>query len=364
MNDSTPAGREKDYLAKSLDVAIRLTLIAVVILSSFRIFGPFLPTLVWGGVIAIALYPVFEKLRSWVGGRAKLASGIFIVVAVGAILVPTVLLGGSLLDGTVRIVKDAEEGTLDVPAPTEQVREWPVIGEKAYLLWESAHRDLQGTMHKMQPQIGNIGRSIVGAVSSLGGALIMTILALIIAGVFMSTAEGAGRASKVIARRLGGEDGPRMVDTAVGTIRSVVKGVILVALIQGLLAAIGLAIAKVPALGLWSVLVVVVAIIQLPPILILGPIAAWVFANGDSTGISVFFLIWSLAVSGADGLLKPMLLGRGVEVPMLVILIGAIGGMLSAGVMGLFIGPVILAIAWELAMMWVEESREPAPAGE
>ena len=364
MNDSTPAAGEKDYLAKSLDVAIRLALIALVIISSFKIFGPFLPTLIWGGVIAIALYPVFEKLLGWVGGRKKLASGIFIIIAVGAVLVPTVMLGDSLLDGTVRLVKGAEEGTLEVPAPTEQVREWPVIGEKTYQLWASAHRDLQGTMHKLQPQIGNVGRSVVGAVSSLGGALVMTILALIIAGIFMSTAEGTSQASKVIARRVGGESGPGMVDTAVGTIRSVVKGVILVALIQGLLSAIGLSIAKVPAVGLWSLLVVVVAIIQLPPILILGPIAAWVFANSDSTGISVFFLIWAIAVSGADGILKPMLLGRGVEVPMLVILIGAIGGMLGAGVMGLFIGPVVLAIAWELMMMWLEESREPASAGE
>ena len=364
MNDSNPAGPEKDYLAKSLDVAIRLALIALIIASSFKIFGPFLPTLLWGGVIAIALYPVFEKLRDWVGGRRKLASGLFVIFALSAVLIPTVLLGGSLLDGTVRLVKNADEGTLDVPAPTQQVKDWPVIGEKSYQLWESAHRDLQGTIQKLQPQIGGIGRAIVGAVTSLGGALIQTILALIIAGVFLSSAEGAGKASKAIARRLGGDDGPRMVDTAVGTIRSVVKGVILVALIQGLLAAAGLAIAKVPALGLWSLLVVVVAIIQLPPILILGPIAAWVFANGDSTAISVFFLVWSLAVSGADGVLKPLLLGRGVEVPMLVILIGAIGGMLSAGVMGLFIGPVILAIAWELSMMWLEESREPAPAGE
>ena len=264
MNDYPPAGAEKDYLGKSLDVAIRLGLIGLIVASSFKIFGPFLPTLVWGGVIAIALFPVFEKLRGWVGGRRKLASGLFIIIAVSAVLVPTVMLGGSLLDGTVRLVKDAEEGTLEVPAPTEQVREWPVIGEKSYQLWASAHRDLQGTIGKLQPQFGNVGRSIVAAVSSLGGALIMTLLSLIIAGVFMSTAENASRASTIIARRVGGENGPRMIDTAVGTIRSVVKGVILVALIQGLLAAIGLAIAKVPALGLWSLLVVVVAIIQLP----------------------------------------------------------------------------------------------------
>ena len=191
------------------------------------------------------------------------------------------------------------------------------------------------------------------------------VLALIIAGILMVSAGNMAKASTVVARRIGGDSGPGMVATAIGTIRSVVKGVILVALIQGLMAAAGLAIASVPAVGLWAALVVVVAIIQLPPILILGPIAAWVFANNDSTGIAIFFLVWSIVVSASDGFLKPILLGRGVQVPMLVILIGAIGGMLSSGVMGLFIGPVILAIAWELLEMWVAEVREDgATAGE
>jgi predicted PurR-regulated permease PerM len=360
MPDS--AVREKDYLGKSLDVAIRLSLIALILLSSFRIFGPFLPTLVWGSVVAVALYPVFLKLQSWVGGKTRLAGTLFIVITLAMILVPTFLLGDSLLDGTVGIVRGAADGTLNIPPPTDQVLEWPIIGEKLHELWSSAHVDLQSTIAKLQPQIGKFGQAIVAGVSDLGKALILTLLAIIIAGILMMSADKMGAASYVVARRIGGESGPGMVDTAIGTIRSVVKGVILVALIQGLLAAIGLAIAGVPAVGLWAALVVVVAIIQLPPILILGPIAAWVFASNDSTGIAIFFLIWSIVVSASDGFLKPLLLGRGVQVPMLVILIGAIGGMLSAGVMGLFIGPVILAIAWELTMMWVDEAREDEEA--
>ena len=361
---SEPAAREKDYLGKSLDVAIRLALIALIVASSLKIFGPFIPTLVWGGVVAIALYPIFLKLEGWVGGKKKLAGGLFIAITLALVLVPTFWLGDSLLDGTVRLVRQATDGTLNIPPPTEQVREWPVIGEKFHALWDSAHTDLQATIEKLQPQIGKFGRSVVAGVSDLGKALILTLLSLVIAGLLMMSAEKMGQASRVLARRIGGESGPSMVETAVGTVRSVVKGVILVALIQGLLSAVGLTIAGVPAVGLWAVLVVVVAIIQLPPILILGPIAAWVFANNESTAIAVFFLIWAMAVSGSDGFLKPLLLGRGVEVPMLVILIGAIGGMLSGGVMGLFIGPVILAIAWQLTMMWVDEEREDPSAAE
>ena len=173
----------------------------------------------------------------------------------------------------------------------------------------------------------------------------------------MVKAEGGSRTARSVARRLAGDTGPPMVDMTIGTVRSVVKGVVLVAMIQGLLAAVGLVVAGVPGVGLWTVLVMMVGVMQLPPILVLGPIAVWVFANNDSTVIAVIFAVWSLFVSVSDGLLKPLLLGRGVPLPMLVILIGAIGGMLRSGLVGLFVGPVILAIFYQLFMNWVHESE-------
>ncbi|RKZ07368.1 AI-2E family transporter, partial [bacterium] len=357
MPNPEPTLQEKDYLAKSLDIAVRLGLLAVIFVASLKIFGPFLPTLIWGSVIAIALYPLFEKLNSSVGGKRKLAGALFIIVTLALVIAPTWWLGGSLLDGTVRLVHEAGEGTLLVPAPTDQVREWPLIGEKAWLLWDSAHRDLSGTIEKLQPQIGDLGRSIVGAVTGLGGAILHTILALIIAGILMISAPGTAQASSILARRLGGDDGPRMVDTAVGTIRSVVKGVILVALIQGLLAAVGLSIAHVPAAGLWAALVIAVAIIQLPPILILLPAAIYVF-SAASTLTAVLFLVFALVVSASDAFLKPLFLGRGMTIPMPVILLGAIGGMMLSGIVGLFIGAVVLALGYELAVAWVKDEEE------
>jgi predicted PurR-regulated permease PerM len=359
---NTPA--ERDYLGKALDIAVRLLVIGIIALAAFRIFSPFLAAVSWGIIIAVALYPLFLKLRSMLGGRNRLTSTLFIIVCLAAILTPTIWLGDSLLDGTIDIVHKAKAGTLQVPPPTEKVKTWPVIGERAYLLWQGAHEDLRGTAEKLQPQLANLGQKIVASVAGLGGAIVLSIFALIIAGILMATAEGGGRVSRSVVVRLAGEDGPAMLALAVGTIRSVVKGVILVGLVQSLLAAIGLVIAGVPAAGLWSLLVLVVAIIQLPPILILGPIIPWVFANNDSTAIAVFFTIWSLLVSSSDSFLKPLFLGRGVKVPMLVILVGAIGGLLQAGVVGLFIGPVILAIAWELFMAWVREDAVAGAASE
>ena len=150
----------------------------------------------------------------------------------------------------------------------------------------------------------------------LGSAIVQSIFALIIAGILMMISEGGGKAANMIATRLAGEDGAAIVDIATGTVRSVVKGVLLVAITQALFAALGMWVAGVPAVGLWALLVLVVAVIQLPPIIILLPISLWVFSVNDNTVVSVGFFIWSMIVSGADGFLKPMFLGRGVAVPM------------------------------------------------
>jgi len=360
------APQERDYLGKALDIAVRLLVIGIILLSAVRIFSPFLSAVVWAIVIAIALYPIYEKIAALVGGRRKVAGALFIVISLALVIVPAWLMTDSLLDATVRIVKKAEAGTLEIPPPTEKVKEWPLIGEKTYALWQSASVDLKGTTDKLQPQLKDFGEKVVSGVAGLGGALLLTIIALIIAGILMMTSEGGGKTARNIAYRLGGDDGPPMVDLTVSTVRSVVKGVILVAMTQAVLSAIGFVIADVPGAGLWTLLVLVVAIIQLPPLIILGPAIPWVWANNDSTGIAIFFTLWALVVSSSDGWLKPLLLGRGVQVPMLVILIGAIGGMMRAGVVGLFIGPVILAIFYQLFKAWVTDDNAPkeAPAKE
>ena len=344
---------ERDYLKKALEIAVRLAVVGLMVLAAFRVFSPFLVTAVWAIIIAITADPLYRTLTRLVGGRAKLACALFITLSLGAVLVPAGLLGDSLLEATVGIVKKAEAGTLVIPAPTEQVKTWPVIGERVHALWYGASVDLEGTIAKLQPQVHDLGQSIVSGVSEIGKAFAQTLLALVIAGLLMLNAEGGSRSARAIAGAVAGDAGPRIIDTGIGTIRSVVKGVVLVALIQGLLAAVGLVVVGVPGAGLWSLLVMIVAIVQLPPLLVLAPVAFWVFANHDSTALAVFFAVWSLLVSISDGVLKPLLLGRGVPVPMLVILIGAIGGMMRSGLIGLFIGPVVLALFHQIFMAWV-----------
>jgi predicted PurR-regulated permease PerM len=349
-----------DYLTKALNIAVHLSVIAIILYSSLKIFSPFLMPVIWGILIAIALHSVFEKMKSALGGRSRLAGAIFIIVTLALLIAPTVWLADSLVDGVRDIGQQLDEGTFEIPPPSESVKRWPVIGESTYNTWFNASVNLEATATKLAPQLKSAGAKFVSAVGGIGAAFIQSIFAIVIAGMLLINSEGAGRTARAIGKQLGGERGIALIDSATMTVRSVVKGVLMVAMIQSFLAAIGLVIAGVPAAGLWALLVLVVAIIQLPPILILGPIAIWVFSANDSTFIAVFFLIWSLIVSGADGPLKAVFLGRGVKVPMLVILIGAIGGMLSSGIIGLFVGAVILSIGYELVTGWFEDTAEAA----
>ena len=353
MNTHNESSRDTSHLDKAFDVAIRLSFVGLIIFWCTKIVAPFFLPVLWGLIISVALYPVFLKLRGWLGGRNTLAGAVFIVVSLAVVLVPTVLLTDSMITGATGLTRNLDAGTLTVPPPADSVKEWPAIGEKTHAVWLQASRNLESVTTKYNDQLKALGAWLVGGVAKLGGAVVQTIFALIIAGVFMMNAIGGGRLAYVFADRVGGEHGRELVNISIGTIRSVVRGVLLVAMIQSLMSAVGFWFAGVEGAGFWAFLVLVLAIVQLPPILILGPIAAYVFSANDSTVVAVIFLVWSLIVSGSDSFLKPMFLGRGVAVPMLIILVGAIGGMIAAGVIGLFIGAVILALGYKLVTVWL-----------
>lgn len=347
---------------RALETAIQLASVAVIVLFAFWTFAPFAMVVIWAAVIAITFNSVFGLLKKGVGGSGKLAMAIFVVLLLAVVIVPVGWLADSFLDAGRDLRAQAEAGTLVVPPPTEKVKDWPVIGDRTYDLWQSASVNLQATAQKMEPQLRAIARKIASSVGSVTRSLVQTVLAILIAGILLMNAEAIAGGARRIARRLGGAQGEELAVLAVATVRSVVKGVVLVALIQGGLAAAGLALAGVPFVGLWALAVTILAVAQLPPLLVLGPIIPWVFAHQDSTAIAIVYTVWSVLVSGSDPFLKMMLLGRGMNVPMPVILIGAIGGMLRAGMVGLFVGPVVLAIFHQLFVAWLQQGERARAA--
>jgi predicted PurR-regulated permease PerM len=231
-----------------------------------------------------------------------------------------------------------------------------VIGDPLADVWTAASEDLQGTLHKYQSQVASVGSRLAGALGGLAMTVLQFVISFIIAAVFLVSASSSKDAATKVATRLAGDDGVAFVRLSELTIRSVAQGVLGIAVIQALASGVGLALAGVPGASLWALVVLFLAIIQLPPLFVMGPAMVYVFGNASTT-TAVIFMVYGLIVSGSDTFLKPLLLGRGVDVPMLVILLGAIGGMMLSGIIGLFVGAVVLALFYQLMVAWLDDGE-------
>ena len=337
----------------AIEIAIRLTLIFLILAWCLKILTPFISLVAWGGIIAVALYKPFLGLTDKLGGRRKLAVTLIAVIGIAIILVPIISLSTSLVDGATKFGTDVSEGMVHIPGPPAYVEEWPIIGKKTFAVWTQASTNFRALLEQYPSQLTAVGKKMISAAAGIGSGVLQFIVSFIIAAVFLLSAEGARGALSKLARRLSGDHGDELLDMSVATIRSVAVGVIGIAFIQALLGGLGMMFVGVPAAGLFAIVILVLAIAQLPPILVLGPVAFYVF-SAESTTVSVIFLIWSIMVSFCDAVLKPLFLGRGVDVPMLVILLGAIGGMITSGIVGLFVGAIVLALGYKLFGVWIE----------
>jgi predicted PurR-regulated permease PerM len=355
MNKPDDERRTLELQTTATEVALRLFLVGGLVLWCFLILEPFLLTLVWAIVLAVALNPMFSWLVSLLGGRRKLAATLFILIGIAALIVPAFLASESFLEGMKWLRDQEAKNAIQVPLPPSNVADWPLIGNQVYELWKQASGNLEATVTRFFPQLKEIGSWLLSTLTGFGVAFLLTIVAIVIAGIFLMYSEGGGKTARAIGARLGGARGEASVDLVTQTIRSVAYGVVGVAAVQACLAAIGLFLADVPAAALWTGLVLILAVAQLPPLIILGPAIVYVIATVDSTLTQVLFTIWSLIVSFSDAFLKPLFLGRGMEIPMLVILIGAIGGLMRAGVIGLFVGAVVLALGYSMFKVWMAD---------
>jgi predicted PurR-regulated permease PerM len=345
----------------AIEVAVYLLLIFAIVAWCLQILMPFVSFILWGTVIAVAIYQPFLKLRSALGGRNKLAVLVFVVLGLGIIILPTWMFAGSLIESAQNLKTSLESGQFDIPPPSDAVASWPVVGERVHEQWSAAAANFEGWLENNSEQIQALVEGALGRAAGIGIAILQFILATLIAAAMLANDEATKAMLRRFFRRLAGDRADEMIDLSAATIRSVAMGVLGIAFIQALLGGAGMVMVGVPAAGLWALFILVLAIAQLPPLLVLLPVIVYVFSTSDSTVVAVLFTIWSLLVSFSDAVLKPMLLGRGVEAPMLVILLGAIGGMMLSGIIGLFLGAVILALGYKLFQMWMS-AGEPEEA--
>ena len=344
---------KNEITSLALEIIIKAVLLGVILFYAFSIIKPFIVLVLWGIIIAVTLSPVIVKLDKTLKPKRSLIITLFTTLLVALLLVPTYMISDSVIDSSQQIAHDLKEGTLVIPAPNDKVKEWPLIGEKVHAFWSGASQDIESTLVTLKPTISEYGGKIVSGVGGVFSAVLQFVVSLIIAAVLLINSESSVRVYHSISRRLVGDRGVEWAELSALTIRSVVQGVIGIAMVQALFMFVGMVVVDVPLAWLWTFVVLFIAIIQVPVLLVVGPIIAYVFSYADPTTATIF-AVYGVIVSASDGFLKPLFLGRGIDIPMLVILLGAIGGMMLSGVLGLFVGAVGLALAYKLFMLWLE----------
>jgi len=363
MNTPDTTVNDRAFLNRTVEATVRLGLIAILVIYCFQIVQPFIIPVVWGVIIAVAVHPNYQWLRRVLGERRTLAATLFVILALVLLIMPTFMLSDTLVTGVTGLARSLSEGAVIIPMPPESVAGWPLIGEPLDKFWRLASVNLAGALGEIGPQLKVLGKWLLSGAAGAGIGILQFVAAIVIAGVILRHDESGKRISYAIARRLAEEHGAGFIDLARATIRSVSRGILGVALLQSILAGLGFLFAGVPAAGLWAFLCLLLSVIQIGIFPVTVPVIIYVFATGD-TATAVIFLIWNIMVGMLDNVLKPLLLGRGVNVPMAVIFVGAIGGFLASGIIGLFIGSVILVLGYEMLLGWLEIDADKLTDGD
>ena len=342
-----------------IQLAIRLGLLAFLIYWTFVLIRPFVPILAWSIVLAVALYPVFNLLSTLLGGRPRLAAAILTVINLGIVIGPATWLGLSAVEGVKEFAEHLGAGNLAVPSPPDGVKNWPLIGPQLYELWNQASNNIRAVLREVAPHLKPLAGTMLGLAGNAGVGTLKFLLSVALAGFLFPYGSQLVAAGRGFLYRIVPEQSEHFLELAGATIRAVSQGVIGVAIIQSLLAGIGLKLAGIPGAGLFAFAVMILAIVQIGAAIVLVPVIIWIWIDKDFT-TALLLTVFLCIVGVLDNVLKPLVMGRGLTTPTLVIFVGVIGGTLAHGIVGLFIGPIILSVAWELTVAWIRTDRVSA----
>ena len=353
----------RSFANVSVMAVIRIAVLFLLMLACFKVVQPFLGALIWATIIAISVWPAFTWLTYHLNGRRRWAAFLLMLSIALALAAPIGLMILSLDDLwplLTRIARGLEHHQL--PNLPQWVIDLPVIGLPITEFWKNTQTDLPTMLSGLMPAINRGALWSLSYGAQLALSVLEIILALIIAGLLLINGEHAWRLAEQTIVKLGGAPATELPDVVARTIRSVTTGVLGAALAQTLLCIIGLAIAGVPAVLVLGFLCFMLAIAQMPTLLIWLPAAGWVFYTGQ-TGRGVFLVIWGfLLVNTIDNFIKPILISQGAKLPLSLIFIGVIGGLIAWGMIGLFIGPALLAVGYNLFEHWLK-GEETLPPG-
>ncbi|MEN8229412.1 MAG: AI-2E family transporter [Bacteroidota bacterium] len=346
--------QEGNYVKIAIDLILKIGLLLLVIFLCFKILNPFISILMWGLITAIILFPLFQKINGWLGERNKLSSLIITLFFLSLLIIPSIWLVNQLIDGVKFLADNFQGGDLKIPLPPETVSEWPIIGGWLYDHWLNMAENFGEMVKGFLPQITSWVEKLFGALANTGMGIIQFAVSIIIAGIFLVFFEKGSDSGKKIFEKIAGNRGEEFMNISLVTIRNVSTGILGVAIIQSVLMGVGLIFADIPLAAVWIILILIMAIAQLPVLLFNIPMIIYLFAFKDPLPAalwSLYFMVMGLI----DNLLKPMIMGKGSDVPTLVIFLGAIGGFMAFGFIGLFLGAIILSLAYKLYLTWVSD---------
>ncbi len=333
--------------------------IGVLIAANFFILKPFIPAFVWAVTIVVATWPIMLRMQAWLGGKRSLAVAAMTLVLLLLFVVPFTFAVVTLVENSDRItggLKSLE--TQGLPPPPDWVARVPLAGRRLSESWrELASGGPEGLSAQLVPYAKQIVTWFVDQAGSIGMMLVQFLLTVVISAILYASGESAAVAFRRFVRRIAGQQGDDVTVLAAHAIRGVALGVGVTALVQSALGGIGLAVAGVPAAMVLTAVMFILCIAQLGPALILFPAVVWLFWSDQTVWGSVL-LVWSLAVASLDNFLRPILIKKGADLPLLLIFAGVIGGLIAFGIIGLFIGPVVLAVTHSLLGAWVKGGVE------
>lgn len=350
MVDKNIHTEEDKKIQKTLNTVLRIGFIVILFIASYMILKPFLGPLIWGIIIAVAMFPLHSRFSKILGNRSKLSAILLVLVGLAIIIVPAIFFTSSTVESLKTVSEQLEDGSLSIPPPDNSVAEWPLIGGTVYELWDLSSKGISGLLTKFEPQLREYAPSLLSAASGIVMTIILFIVSIIISGALLINANSGEKTAISVFKTLAGSEGEHFAKLAGSTIRSVVQGVLGTAVIQAIFIGIGLFLIGFPAAGVITFIVLFVAIIQLPVILVMLPVIIYVFSYANLTA-AIIFTIWAVLWSASDNIIKPILMGRGTDIPMLVVLLGVIGGMMMGGIIGLFIGAVVLSFAYKVFLV-------------
>ena len=350
---------DNGYLNKSLEVTIKIGLLIGLIVWCFMIIKPFVMITLWGVIIAVAVYPMFDWLQRKLRLNNKVAAVIVTLFLLLLIVVPLAMMGGSLSEAVSMIRETMVSGRSLIPPPDESVRSWPVIGPSFYDFWQHSSENLADVATEYKAQLMTGLSWFLTTLTNAGLGFLMFLVSILISCFMLIYADSGSKAITEVTMRIMGNRGAETVNNAELTIRNVARGILGIAFIQSFLAGIGFLVAGIPGAGLWALISFILAIVQIG----VGPVVIGVLIYSFislGTMPSILLTLWCAPLLVIDNVLKPILLGRGAPVPMLVIFLGAIGGFISFGIIGLFVGAVVLSLGYNLFLVWLNAGKQEA----